>query len=288
MRFRLNLLTFCALFSLLLSSHPAHAARKTSDLLTLQAGELSLKVTLAELKRKLRTFQIEVDDPVYANRRKFDAFRLEDVLALLGQADTKTAADEIVFQASDGYAPSIARARLEGHPAYLAYAEHGRARGTGRFEKIRQGKTLLSPAPFYLIWAEGKKIGEEYPWPYQLVRIELVSFRKKYAGIFPTWPTGPSESKTDSPELRGFLTFKNQCIRCHSINLTGGDIGPELNTPKNVLEYWNEKTLREFVKNAPSFRARSKMPPFPLLSDADVDDVFAYFKYMQGHKAASK
>ncbi len=80
--------------------------------------------------------------------------------------------------------------------------------------------------------------------------------------------------------MRGFILFKNECIRCHSVNLVGGDIGPELNTPKNVLEYWDEKTLRQFVKDASSFRAKSKMPPFPNLTDSNISDVFSYFRYL--------
>jgi mono/diheme cytochrome c family protein len=191
---------------------------------------------------------------------------------------TPGSGDEVVFQAADGYSPSVARAKLEGHPAYLAYQEHGRK---DRFEKVRQGKAMISPAPFYLVWGDGKKIGEEYPWPYQLVKIELVSFREKYAKIY------PQDAKPDSSEMRGFVMFKNQCIRCHSVNLVGGDIGPELNTPKNVLEYWNEKTLHAFVKDASSFRAKSKMPPFPHLTDSDVDDIFSYFRYLRDHRSAS-
>lgn len=243
------------------------------DALTLQAGDQTMTLTLEQLKKKLPTVQIQVSDPVYSTPRKWDAFKLEDILKLLGK--TPDTADEIVFQASDGYAPSVARAKLGGHPAFLAYQEHGRK---DRFEKVRQGKALISPAPFFLIWGDGRSIGEEYPWPYQLVKIEFVSFREKYAKIF------PSDKKPDSPEARGFMLFKTDCIRCHSINLVGGDIGPELNTPKNVLEYWDQRTLHDFVQNAPSFRARSKMPAFPQLNDGDIDDIFAYFHWAKAHK----
>ena len=266
-----------ALATLLLSALPsALAAAPIPDTITLQFGEKQIHLTLAELKAKLPTIQVKMEDPVYQTPRNWDAFRLEDLMKLLGQ--TPASADEVVFQAADGYAPSISRAKLEGHPAFLAYQEHARK---DRFEKVHQGKALISPAPFYLVWGEGKKLGEEYPWPYQLVKIEVVSFREKYAKIF------PQDTKDDSAEMRGFILFKTDCIRCHSINLVGGDIGPELNTPKNVLEYWNEKTLHEFVKNVPSFRARSKMPAFPNLKDADVDDIFAYFSWAKKNKTSN-
>jgi mono/diheme cytochrome c family protein len=262
----------------------AQAGQQIPDTLVLQSGDRQIKLSLTELKKKLPTVQVQVDDPVYSPPRKFDAFRLEDLLKLLGAAPTS--ADEVVFQAVDGYAPSISRAKLEGHAAFLAYQEHGWSKQKGahggkeRFEKIRQGKAWISPAPFYLLWADGKKLGEEYPWPYQLVKIEFVSFREKYAKIYP-------QTAADSSEMRGFTTFKTDCIRCHSLNLVGGDIGPELNTPKNVLEYWDEKTLRAFIKDSSSFRARDKMPPFSNLTDANIDDIFSYFRYLKEHRSAS-
>jgi mono/diheme cytochrome c family protein len=250
-------------------------AQSIEDALTLQAGSKTIKISLTQLKKKLPTVEVQIDDPVYNGIRKFDAFSLDEVLKLLGEASST--ADEVVFQAADGYAPSVSRVKLEGHHPFLAYQEHARSDGE-RFQKVTQGKALLSPAPFYLIWKEGKSIGEEYPWPYQLVKIELVRFKEKYAKIFPT------QVKPDSSEIRGFTIFKNQCIRCHSVNLVGGDIGPELNTPKNVLEYWNEKTLRAFIKNPSSFRAKDKMPPFSHLSEQDIDGVFSYFRYLQKHR----
>jgi len=252
------------------------------DALILQAGQRTLTLTLPELRSKLKTVEVQIDDPVYTDvgqaPLKFDAFRLEDVLALLPKTDGTS--DEIVFQAADGYSPSVSRSLLQGHPAYLAFREHGRAL-SDPFRKVRQGKAMISPAPFYLIWGDGKRIGDAYPWPYQLVRIELVNFREKYARIYPVIGAAAA---ANSPERRGFAVFKTECIRCHSINLVGGDIGPELNMPKNVLEYWNEKTLRALIKKASSFRARSKMPDFPQLKDSDIDDLFTYFRYEMKHR----
>jgi mono/diheme cytochrome c family protein len=262
--------------------------------ITLEAGAKKIQLTLSELKKKLPTQTITLDDPVYKSKKTYDAFKLDDVLKLVnpGTNDTVTNAgsngssttgssagayDEIVFQAADGYAPSISTAKLAGHPAFLAYQEHARPDGK-RWETIEQGKTKLTPAPYYLVWKEGEKIGESYPWPYQLVRIELVSFKGKYAKIY------PEHAKPDSPEMKGFTLFKDSCIRCHSVNLIGGDIGPELNTPKNVIEYWNEDTLRAFIKNPGTFRAKDKMPAFPQLTNEDLDSIFAYFKYLKEHR----
>ncbi len=71
-------------------------------------------------------------------------------------------------------------------------------------------------------------------------------------------------------------------MRCHSISLTGGEAGPELNQPKNILDYRDEKTLRAFIRSASSFRTRSAMPEFKDLSEGDLDAILSYLKWTKG------
>ena len=137
---------------------------------------------------------------------------------------------------------------------------------------------MVSPAPYYVVWEEGEKLGESVPWPYQLAKIEVVNFKQKYEKLY------PHEAATDGPIMKGFVTFKNQCLRCHSINLQGGDVGPELNSPQNVTEYWSKSNLKKFIKDATSFRFKSKMPPFPNLSNDEIDQVLDYLEFIKGSK----
>ena len=118
----------------------------------------------------------------------------------------------------------------------------------------------------------------EVPWPYQLATIEIIDFESKYSLMM------PAGAGADSPEQQGFALFKNQCMRCHSINLQGGDLGPELNVPRNVTEYWSEQNLRAFIKDASGFHARSKMPPFLHLTDEQLDQLVLYLTSMRAQK----
>ncbi len=83
---------------------------------------------------------------------------------------------------------------------------------------------------------------------------------------------------------QGFALFKQHCLKCHSINLQGGALGPELNAPKNVTEYWQRHDLKAFIKNPESYRYQSKMPAFSFFSDAEIDAVLAYLQQMKQQK----
>jgi mono/diheme cytochrome c family protein len=233
------------------------------------------KLTLEQMRGRLKIYTIKIDDPVYKSAKAFDAFLLTDILAMAhvkGQANF----DEIVFTAKDGYSPNTLFDNLAKHKAYLAYQEHGTK---GHFGKVAQGKTMVSPAPFYLVWEGGVSLEHEVPWPYQLVKIEVVELAKKYANAF------PKNLSTASSEYKGFMLFKAECIRCHSVNLQGGDVGPELNVPKNITEYWKDDVLKSFIQKPSGFRLKSKMPDFANLSAEAIGDIVSYLSYMKGHKS---
>lgn len=229
----------------------------------------SASMSVDALRSRMKIHTVSIEDPVYNTKKKYDGFLLSEVLQqVTGNGEPL---DEIVFTSKDGYSPNMSADTLKKHKGYLVYQEHDKP-----FEKITQGKARLDPGPFYVVWEEGRKIEHEVPWPYQVVKIEAVDFKKKFPKIFPHNAT--------ANELKGFNLFKSQCLRCHSVNLEGGDVGPELNVPKNITEYWEPKILKEFIRHPSSFRAKSKMPDFAILAPADVDHVLAYLRKMKSQK----
>ena len=95
----------------------------------------------------------------------------------------------------------------------------------------------------------------------------------------------PQTGSPGETVAHGFEIFQKNCLACHSLNLEGGVLGPELNIPKNILEYREAKILREFIANPASFRAKSKMPAFgSSLSSQSLDDVLAYLAWIGQHK----
>jgi len=266
-----------ALAALLASVAGAAAADDTLPALRfLRDGKLLRTLTLAELRACCQPREVEVDDPYYGAPKRFRAFPLAAVLAR-GFDDSKSegfAAAELLLRARDGYTRTASGAQLAGVGAFLAFADVDHP--SGAFFPI--DRRQVDPAPFYLVWqGEGRTDTNLWPWPYQLVEIEIVDFAAK----FPHVP--PPAAAAGSSAQRGFAIFRASCIACHAINGEGGKVGPELNVPRSIVEYRDAAQLKQFIRDARSFRYTS-MPSQPQLSDADLDALVAYFSHMRDHK----
>lgn len=232
-------------------------------------------LSLRALRERIREERVSNYDPYYQKDKRFVALPIERVLALgfEGESLGLLAARPFVLRALDGYTVPIEGSRLLEGGAFVAFADDEHPE---RWDPI--GPRRADPAPFYLVWRERSQTNlETHPRPYQLAVIEVA----RYETVFPH--TAPAGAPEGSAAWRGFTTFARECVRCHAVNREGGRVGPELNVPQNITEYRPVAQIREYIRNPLTFRYGA-MPPHPHLSDADLDDLVAYFTAMRERK----
>lgn len=216
--------------------------------------------------------RLTVDDPVYETRKTYEGYALRDVLrAAFPDLDAHVAANaELVMRARDGYAPTMPLSRALSRPGLIAYRDVSRPEASP-FADVRQGAKMVNPAPYYLVWGEVAADEKGFPWPYQLVELQLTGYREQYGASLPEVDGADRERA-----MRGFHLFREHCMQCHAVNKVGGTVGPELNVPKSVTEYWKAEALPGFIRKASDYRFRSTMPDMTHLDTAAVDDILFY------------
>ncbi len=232
----------------------------------------------ATLEARCATRRVEVDDPYYGRRKVFLACPLRTVLTLGFGEVVSTYADRNFFlRARDGYVKPAAGSRLLEDGGFLAFADAERARGDDPgWEPI--DRRQVDPGPFYLVWSGPQQNDvHRYPWPYQLVSIEVARFETEYPN------TLPRGAPADSSAWEGFAIFRSECIACHAVNGEGGSIGPDLNIPQSIVEYRPADQIKAFVRNPRTFRYTS-MPAHLHLSNQQLDALVAYFEAMKTRK----
>lgn len=193
--------------------------------------------------------------------------------------------DLVKFGTEDGYAPLIPRETILAHHGLVAYGEAGKP----GFAPIQPTPgASVQPGPYWLVWDvqadPAAKTDAWLSWPWQLARIELTRLEREFPRAAP--PADASEQAN-----RGFTAFLQHCGKCHSVNGEGGQIGPELNYPVSVTEYWQPDWLARFIADPQSVRYNSKMVGFyPGIQNrgAVIQEVLAYLKAMAGHKIEPK
>lgn len=238
----------------------------------------SLSVYLPDIKASLPEAQtVEVkDDPVFFKAKSYKAIPLQTVLDqfLPAYKSLDIKQTQIVFECEDGYNPSMSLEKVLSKKAYLAISDVDALKGQDWINP-QKGDHEIKIAPFYIVYTDVPAKDVTYKWPYNLVKISLSAASKELAVLFP---------KDDDTQVKGFELFKVNCLTCHSLNKVGGKMGPELNYPKSVTEYWQVDQIKQFVKAPTSFRNECKMPAVTHLTDKELDEIVSYLKYMSKHK----
>jgi mono/diheme cytochrome c family protein len=178
---------------------------------------------------------------------------------------------DIVLMCKDGYAPVRHATELLGvQDGYIVFKD--RATPPGKNWSPEMEKIF---SPFYLVWKTDREAAGELPWPYGLISIKLIERDSLLL-------TGLSKG---AGVLNGYHLFRKHCFSCHSINKNGGQVGPEMNWPRNITEYWTEENIRHYIKDPKSFRYNAHMPAMKQIDDTDIDALLQYLHYMKRHKS---
>ncbi len=175
---------------------------------------------------------------------------------------------DVVFVCKDGYAPvRHATELINMTGGYIVFKDLAATQNwTPAMEKTF--------SPFYLVWQTDSIKASELPWPYGLTSLKLV---ERDSFLF-----GEMSKKT--AVFSGYHLFRKHCFSCHAINKTGGQVGPEMNWPMNITEYWTDENIKHYVNNPRSFRYNAHMPAMKQVSDQDINAIIQYLHYMKKYK----
>ena len=182
--------------------------------------------SIAQMRKQHPLASAEVNDPVYKRKQRYQGLWLRDVLEDLGQGGHPETDVYVRFRCKDGYLPIMPLARAMGGKGLIAIRDANAPQGED-WQPLPGSGTSSTLAPSYLVWLSPPDDPEEYPWPYQVVAIELVSSSDALAGL------DPDGSKP------GHELFVTHCLKCHAINGIGGTYraGTEFSLQRNgILE----------------------------------------------------
>jgi mono/diheme cytochrome c family protein len=254
-------------------AQPVASVEPPASLLFKDGGKDVSTVSLAKMMESLPVEEVAAFDPYYQHNKRWRAVSIESVLRSGFNREPNTLLeDEFVLRAEDGFAAYFPGKRLLEGGAYVAFKDLNGP----QWEPI--GPRKDNPGPFYLVWSGADQQSlETHARPWQLASIEIVSFDAQFPHV------RPERASADSSAGRGFQTFRVQCLPCHAINRAGGKVGPELNVPRNILEYRDPAVVRAFIKDPLSFRY-TIMPAHPKMTPSELDELMAYLNAMKTQK----
>ncbi len=280
-RFSLLLVLLGTVTVLWAANEPAFADTLKMETIDHESGK---QFSRQDLIRDFLLTGFAVDNPVNSKLIVYQGVLLTDLLNVTFGNQWQRY-ELIKFTSSDGYQPLLPVNLVQQHRGLIAFKEVGR---TGLSAIARKNGELIDPGPFFLVWEnimdQAAKKQDWLSWPWQLATITLTDYQHEFPHAVPT-------GSADKQVQQGFILAMQHCIKCHTVNGEGGKIGPELNDPLNVTEYWQPETLKKFILEPRTVRPGSNMIAFyrdVQNREALVDQIIVYLNYMAGHKLTAQ
>ncbi len=228
-------------------------------------------IQAGEYKDEIQTVRI-TKNFVSGVPKTYEAISLRSVLQsqIALSAVPPTAMVKMVCK--DGYVPAHRLGDLPLESGWLAFRDIDAPEGY--FWEISKEESY---APFYLVWDDPELDAKSVSWPYGLTHFEI-TLEDPHASITPM---------NDHRALQGFQLYEQRCIKCHSINKVGGNVGPELNFPKSITEYMEKEIIWQYTKDPRSFRYNSAMHGTEDITREEFDLLYHYLTYMRGRRPQS-
>lgn len=221
---------------------------------------------------KAKESNITTIAPLYNERRSFSGYQFINILQDK-KIDYKKY-DIITFIAKDDFKISIPISFIDKYKPFLAIKDNT-LKNKMDWQDVRDGGRFINGGPYYLMWEEEKKVQNEY-WAFGVVKLQFSSFKEAFGASIP-------KDTSKKNIMQGFQVYQETCSACHSMNLIGGQLGLEMNVPKNFSEYYTAEYIKAYTKSPTSFRANAKMPPVKI-SDEQFSNFFLYLKEMKENK----
>ncbi|OLC59603.1 MAG: hypothetical protein AUH76_14115 [Candidatus Rokubacteria bacterium 13_1_40CM_4_67_11] len=236
-----------------------------------RSGQRVAELTGTQITTKVAPQTVTFIDPHAGKTKSYRCWPIKSLMdAMYGPGWEATEYSEAILTAMDGYASVSVAAKLAEPGGCVAFEDLD----VPGWEPI--GRRKANPGPYYLVWTGANQGTEhEYPWPWQLVSINLVKLEERYPEVV------PRGAAPGSSAARGFAIFKGRCLRCHAINQQGGKVGPDLNAPQSVTSYRTKAWITGYVRQPSKYRYTA-MPDHLDLRSSDLDDIYDYLVLKRG------
>jgi cytochrome c2 len=241
------------------------------DSLIIKLQDPSIAKELSQLPT--RTINTE-NDPIYHRNATYEGYDIQALISWLAKRSSLEIKESVItFIAADGYRSSTRVLELPKRVGVLAYKEL--SSDSYPFREAKHGKKSFNPGPFVLVWQGSYRNSDQLPTPWSITEITL-----GHDSI----PKELIPKETNERISQGLRLWRENCLRCHSINKVGGAVGPELNVPVSITEFWPKERLHQMIENSTSLRWGSAMPSFSWLSTQDREALVEYLEVMSRNK----